>query len=317
LAGYDDVVFFKARFKPLTGELSMPNSVRPRRSLLYMPGSNARALEKGQTIPADGLILDLEDAVAPDAKAQARGQIRDALKAGGYGGREIVVRVNGLATPWGKDDLAEAGRFGADAVLLPKVESAAAIREAEKILAANGAPADLPIWCMIETPLGVLNVKEIALAGPRVGGLVMGTSDLAKDLNAAHTRERLPMLTALGLCVLAARAAGIAVLDGVHLDLADDEGFAFSCRQGRELGFDGKTLIHPKTVDAANAIFAPSDSELAWAKKIIDAHADAEKAGQGVVVVDGRLVENLHVAAAKRQVALADAIAALAAAAKG
>jgi citrate lyase subunit beta/citryl-CoA lyase len=295
----------------------MPKTVRPRRSVLYMPGSNARALDKGRTIPADVLILDLEDAVAPDAKAQARGQIRDALKAGGYGRREIVVRVNGLATPWGKDDLTAAARFGADAVLLPKVESAAVVREAQAVLDAGGGPADLPIWCMIETPLGVLNARDIAFAGPRVGGLVMGTSDLAKDLNAAHTRERLPMLTSLGLCVLAARAAGIAILDGVHLDLADDEGFAFSCRQGRELGFDGKTLIHPKTVDAANAVFAPSEAELAWSKKIIAAHAEAEKAGQGVVVVDGRLVENLHVEQARRQVALADAIAALAAEPKG
>jgi citrate lyase subunit beta/citryl-CoA lyase len=281
-----------------------------------MPGSNTRALEKGRAIPADGLILDLEDAVAPDAKAQARDQIRDALKAGGYGGREIVVRVNGLATPWGLDDLAQAGRFGADAILLPKVESAGMVREAEAALDTHGAPAGLPIWCMIETPLGVLNAREIASA-PRVACLVMGTSDLAKDLGAAHTRERLPMLTALGLCVLAARAAGIAILDGVHLDLADDEGLAFSCRQGRELGFDGKTLIHPKTVDVANTIFAPSEAELAWANKIIAAHAAAEKAGQGVVVVDGRLVENLHVEAAQRQVALAAAIAALAAGAKG
>ncbi len=291
--------------------------VRPRRSVLYMPGSNARALDKGRTISADGLILDLEDAVAPDAKTQARAQICDALKTGGYGRREIVVRVNGLSTPWGKDDLAEAGRFGADAILLPKVESAAEIRDAAAILDAHGAPAGLPIWCMIETPLGVLNAREIAFAGPRVECLVMGTSDLAKDLGAAHTRERLPMLASLGLCVLAARAARIAILDGVHLDLADDEGFAFSCRQGRELGFDGKTLIHPKTVDAANAIFAPSEAELAWARKIIAAHAEATKAGQGVVVVDGRLVENLHVEGAKRQVALADAIAAMAGAAKG
>lgn len=295
----------------------MSSPVRPRRSVLYMPGSNARALDKGRTIAADGLILDLEDAVAPDAKEIARGQIRDALKAGGYGRREIVVRVNGLATPWGRDDLAEAGAFGADAILLPKIENADAIREAESILNARGAPVGLPIWCMIETPLGVLNAKDIACTSPRVGCLVMGTSDLAKDLNAAHTRERLPMLTSLGLCVLAARAAGIAILDGVHLDLNDDEGFKFSCRQGRELGFDGKTLIHPKTVDAANEIFAPSDSELAWARKIIAAHAEAEKAGKGVVVVDGRLVENLHVLAAKHQVALAEAIAGLAAGTKG
>ena len=290
----------------------MSSPVRPRRSVLYMPGSNARALDKGRGIPADGLILDLEDAVAPEAKETARGQIRAALKAGGYGRREIVVRVNGLATPWGRDDLAEAGAFGADAILLAKVENADAVRQALTILNAHGAPADLSVWCMIETPLGVLNAKEIAFAGPRVGCLVMGTSDLAKDLNAAHTRERLPMLTSLGLCVLAARAAGVAILDGVHLDLDDDEGFKFSCRQGRELGFDGKTLIHPKTVDAANAIFAPSEAEIAWAQKIIAAHAEAEKAGQGVVVVDGRLVESLHVAQAKRQVALADAIAALA-----
>lgn len=295
----------------------MPSPVRPRRSALYMPGSNARALEKGRTLSADVLILDLEDAVAPEAKEPARGQIRDALKAGGYGRRELVVRVNGLATPWGRADLAQAATFGADAILMPKVESADAVLQAEAILNAHGAPADLPVWCMIETPLGVLNAKEIAFASPRVECLVMGTSDLAKDLNAAHTRERLPMLTSLGLCVLAAHAAGIAILDGVHLDLNDDEGFKFSCRQGRELGFDGKTLIHPKTVDAANEIFAPSESEIAWAKKVIAAHAEAEKEGKGVVVVDGRLIENLHVLAAKRQVALADAIAVLAAAAKG
>ena len=290
----------------------MSRPVRPRRSVLYMPGSNARALEKGRSLPADGLVLDLEDAVAPEAKETARGQIRDALKAGGYGRREIAVRVNGLATPWGPDDLAHAATFGADAILLPKVEGADSVRQAEAILDAHRAPADLAIWCMIETPLGVLDAKEIACASPRVGCLVMGTSDLAKDLNAAHTRERLPLLTSLGLCVLAARAAGVAILDGVHLDLDDDEGFKFACRQGRELGFDGKTLIHPKTVAAANAIFAPSEAEIALANKIIAAHAEAEKAGKGVVVVDGRLVENLHVAAAERQVALAEAITALA-----
>ena len=290
----------------------MSRPVRPRRSVLYMPGSNARALEKGRAIPADGLILDLEDAVAPDGKETARGQIRNALKAGGYGRREIIVRVNGPTTPWGEADLAQVATFGADAILLPKVESADAIRHAEAILNANGGPKDLPIWCMIETPLGVLRAEQIAFASPRVGGLVMGTSDLAKDLNAAHTPERLPMLASLGLCVLAARAAGIVILDGVHLDLDDDEGFKYSCRQGREFGFDGKTLIHPKTVDAANEIFAPSESDIAWANKIIAAHAEAEKEGRGVVVVDGRLVENLHVEAARRQVALACAIAALA-----
>lgn len=295
----------------------MSRPVRPRRSVLYMPGSNPRALEKARTIPADGLILDMEDAVAPDAKEPARAQIREALKAGGYGRRETIVRVNGLATPWGEADLAAAATFGADAILLPKVEDADAIRRVESILNANGAPRDLPIWCMIETPLGVLHAERIAFASPRVGGLVMGTSDLAKDLNAAHTRERLPMLTSLGLCVLAARAAGIAILDGVHLDLNDDEGFKYACRQGRELGFDGKTLIHPKTVDAANEAFAPGESDIAWATRIIAAHAEARKEGKGVVVVDGRLIENLHVEAAKRQVALAEAIAAMTAAAKG
>jgi len=287
----------------------VPRSVRPRRSVLYMPGSTPRALEKARTIPADGLIFDMEDAVAPDAKDAARAQIRDTLKTGGYGRREIIVRVNGLSSPWGEADLAAAATFGAHAVLLPKVESADMIRRAEAVLNANGGPKDLPIWCMIETPLGVLHAEEISFASPRVGGLVMGTSDLAKDLNAAHTRERLPMLASLGICVLAARAAGIAILDGVHLDLNDDEGFRYSCRQGRELGFDGKTLIHPKTVDAANEIFAPSEADIAWAKKIIAAHAEAEKTGKGVVVVDGCLVENLHVEGATRLVALADAIA--------
>ncbi len=292
----------------------MSKTVRPRRSVLYMPGSNARALEKGRTAAADGLILDLEDAVAPDAKEAARGQIRDAVKAGGYGRRELIVRVNGLATPWGDADVAAAATSGAHALLVPKVENADTVRQIETLMSAAGVPADLAIWCMIETPLGVLNVKEIAFASPRVGGLVMGTSDLAKDLNCAHTRERLPMLTALGLCVLAARAAGIAILDGVHLDLTDDEGFRYACQQGRELGFDGKTLIHPKTIDVANAVFAPSDSEIAWARKIIAAHAEAEKQGKGVVLVDGKLIENLHVVGAKRLVALADAITDMAAA---
>lgn len=292
----------------------MSKTARPRRSVLYMPGSNARALEKGRALPADGLILDLEDAVAPDAKEAARGQIRDAVKAGGYGQRELIVRTNGLTTPWGRDDVAAAATFGADAILLPKVESADTVRQAEAIMDANGAPKSLSIWCMMETPLGMLHAEEIAFASPRVGGFVMGTSDLAKDLNAAHTRERLPMITSLGLCLLAARAAGIAILDGVHLDLNDDEGFAYSCKQGRELGFDGKTLIHPKTIDAANAAFAPSESEVAWARKIIAAHADAEKEGKGIVLVDGKLIENLHVVGAKRLVALAEAIDAMKAA---
>ncbi len=289
----------------------MSRRIRPRRSVLYMPGSNARALEKGRTLAADGLILDLEDAVAPDAKSLARDQILAAIAAGGYGRRELILRVNGLATPWGYDDLVAAATSGADAVLLPKVGSADAIEQAVNLLESAGAPAELDVWCMMETPIGMLHAEEIAGAHPRVACLVMGTSDLAKDLHARHTRERLPMLTSLGLCLLAARAHGLAILDGVHLDLADDEGFAHSCRQGVELGFDGKTLIHPKTIAAANEIFAPSAEEVEWSRKIIAAHAEAAAEGKGVVVVDGRLVENLHVENAHRVVALAEAIAAL------
>ncbi len=289
----------------------MAATPRPRRSVLYMPGANTRALEKARGLPADALILDLEDAVAPDAKAQARANIAQALAQGGYGKRERVLRVNGLATPWGHADLAAAAAMPLDAVLLPKVESADAVRQALSVLAGAGAPANLALWCMMETPLGMLHAEEIAASSPRVACLVMGTSDLAKDLQARHTRDRLPLLTSLGLCLLAARAYRLAILDGVHLDLADDAGFAASCRQGRELGFDGKTLIHPKTIAAANEAFAPASEEVAWARRIIAAHAEAEAAGKGVVLVDGKLIENLHVEDARRTVALAEEIAAL------
>lgn len=288
----------------------MTASVRPRRSFLYMPGSNARALEKGRGLPADGLILDLEDAVAPDSKATARENVKNALAAGGYGAREIIVRANGLNTPWGHDDLIMAATCGCDGVALPKVESADAVRQADAILRAAGAPDALRLWCMVETPLGVLNAKEIAGACPRLAGLIMGTSDLAKDLRAAHTAMRLPMLVSLGTSLLAARAYGLAILDGVHLDLDDDAGFVESCVQGRELGFDGKTLIHPKTIAACNAAFAPAQSEVEAARRLIAAHAAAAAEGKGVAVVDGKLVENLHVEAANRLVALAAAIAA-------
>ena len=289
----------------------MSQTARPRRSVLYMPGSNARALEKARALAADGLILDLEDAVAPDAKALARDQIAAALQQGGYGGRELVVRINGLETAWGADDLAMAAASRAHAILIPKVERAATVREVERRLNAARAPKDIAIWCMMETPLGMLRAEEIAASSPRVGCLVMGTSDLAKDLHAAHTRERLPLLTSLGLCLLAARAVGLAILDGVHLDLADDEGFAHACRQGKELGFDGKTLIHPKTIAKANEVFAPSPDEVAWSRRVIAAHAAASREGKGVVLVDGKLIENLHVENARRLVALAEAIAAL------
>jgi citrate lyase subunit beta/citryl-CoA lyase len=286
----------------------MVHRPRPRRSVLYMPGSNARALEKGRTLPADGLILDLEDAVAPEAKAVAREQVVAAIQAGGYGAREIVLRVNGLGTPWGHADLVTAATSGADAVLLPKTEGAESVRLSVAVLEASGAPAHLAVWCMMETPRAMLRAEEIAGAHPRLACLVMGTSDLANDLRASHTRERLPLITGLGLCLLAARANGLAILDGVYLDLNDDEGFAYSCRQGAELGFDGKTLIHPKTIEAANRAFSPSDKDIDFARRVMAAHAAATAEGKGVVLVDGKLIENLHVEHARRMVALAEQI---------
>ncbi len=286
----------------------MANTIRPRRSVLYMPGSNARALEKGRTLAADALILDLEDAVVPDQKAMARQQICDAIGTGGYGMRELLVRVNGFQTVWGYEDLVAVATSGANGIVLPKVESADAIRMAENVLIKNGAPDDLAIWCMIETPLGVLHAERIAQSTSRTAGFVMGTSDLAKDVYAAHTTERLPMLYSLTHCLLVARAYGLSILDGVHLDLSDDEGFYLSCIQGHELGFDGKTLIHPKTIDKANEVFAPHAGEIAWSRRIIDEFSSAQAKGQGVVLVDGKLVENLHVEAAKRTVALSEAI---------
>jgi citrate lyase subunit beta / citryl-CoA lyase len=288
----------------------MPNVIRPRRSVLFMPGSNARALEKAKTLPADALIFDLEDAVAPDAKDTARQMVCHAVRAGGYGKRELIIRVNALSTPWGDADLAAVATCGADAVLLPKVESSDAVQQALNILTERGAPEQLAIWSMLETPRGILHAEDIA-ASPRVAALVMGTSDLTKELHARHTRERLPMLPSLGWCVLVGRAYGLAVLDGVHLDLNDDEGFEYACRQAAEMGFDGKTLIHPKTIATANRMFAPSPDDIASARKIIAAHAQATAQGKGVVVVDGRLIENLHVEEAHRLVALAGAIAAI------
>jgi citrate lyase subunit beta / citryl-CoA lyase len=288
----------------------MSTIIRPRRSVLFMPGSNARALEKAKTLPADALIFDLEDAVVPDAKEMARQMVCDAVRQGGYGTREIIVRVNALGTPWGDVDLAAVATCGADAILLPKVESGDMVREGLRILTEYSAPEALETWCMLETPRGILRAEDIA-ANPRVAALVMGTSDLAKELRARHTRERLPMLPSLGWCVLVGRAYGLAVLDGVHLDLSDDEGFEYACRQAADMGFDGKTLIHPKTIAAANRIFAPSPDDVASARKIIAAHAEATTQGRGVVVVDGHLIENLHVDEAHRVVTLAEAIAVL------
>lgn len=282
--------------------------IRPRRSALYMPGANARALDKARGLPADVLILDLEDAVAPDAKEQARAQVMAAVHEGGYGSRELVIRVNGLDTPWGHADLVAAATSGADAVLICKVDSAEGVRQADRVLRAAGAPESLRLWVMMETPRAMLAAGDIAGACPRIDCLVMGTSDLTKDLNALPTRDRLPMVTSLGLCMLAARAYGLTALDGVHVDLEDEEGLAASCRQGRELGFDGKTLIHPKQLDAANEAFAPSVEEVARARRIIAAHAEAVDAGKGITLVDGKLIEALHVETARRVVALAEVV---------
>jgi citrate lyase subunit beta/citryl-CoA lyase len=287
----------------------MSTPLRPRRSVLYMPGANARALDKARTLPADGLILDLEDAVAPDAKELARQQVVAAVRQGGYGTRELVVRINALATPWGRADIAEVAGCGADAVLVPKVESADDVRAIVAALDEAGAPAALPIWAMVETPRAFLRMEAIAGAHPRLTALVVGTSDLVKDLHARHSKERAETATARSLAVLAARANGLAALDGVHLDLDDEDGLAAACAQGRDMGFDGKTLIHPKQIAAANAAFGPSAAELAAAREIVAAWNAARASGQGVVVVNGRLVENLHVQDAQRLLAIAEAIA--------
>jgi citrate lyase subunit beta / citryl-CoA lyase len=289
----------------------MPAKLRLRRSFLYIPGSNPRALEKARALAADGLIIDLEDAVAPDAKESARAIVTAALVKGSYPARELVLRVNAIDTPWGHADLAAAATMPIDAVLVPKVESSERVALAISLLDALRAPERLAIWCMLETPRAILYAREIASASPRLAALVLGTSDLTKELQALATRDRLPLITALSLAVLAARAQGLAILDGVHLDLEDDEGLVASCRQGRELGFDGKTLIHPKQIAAANAAFAPTQDEIEWSRRIIAAHAEAVSAGKGVALVDGRLIENLHVENARRLLTLADEIARL------
>lgn len=287
----------------------MSNAVRPRRSVLYMPGSNARAMEKAKGLPADAVILDLEDAVAPDAKEAARDQVCAAVKAGGYGKREIIIRINGLDTPWGAEDLKAAANAGPDAILVPKISSAAAVKDVEAKLDAAGAPAELKIWSMMETPLGILHAEEIAAATPRQTCWVMGTNDIAKDMHAAHTPMRLPMITSLGLCMLAARAFGLTILDGVYNDIKDEEGFAATCQQGLELGFDGKTLIHPSQLGPCNETFAPTADEVTFAHAVIAAFKEPENQGKGVIKVEGKMVELLHRDQALRTVAIADAIA--------
>lgn len=285
--------------------------IRPRRSVLYMPGSNPRALEKARSLPADGLILDMEDAVAPESKQVAREQIVAALQEGGYGHRELMVRINALSTEWGLEDVRAvcASEVAPDAVLIPKVSTAADVVEAISAFESAGCPESVDMWIMAETPLCIVNIGEVAAAHPRLKGIVMGTSDLSKETRVRHTPDRLGFLSALNLCVYAARAHGLDIIDGVQLDLEDETALASSCEQGRDLGFDGKSLIHPRQIEAANTAFAPGEAELAGARQIIEAFEQAQAEGKGVVVVNGRLVENLHVEEARRQLALAEAIA--------
>lgn len=288
-------------------------TIKPRRSLLYMPGSNPRALDKARSLPADGLILDMEDSVSPESKALARQQIGAALEEGGYGHRELIVRINALSTQWGREDIKAISEFpvAPDAVLIPKIDSAADVVEAIAAFESAGCPDSVDMWIMAETPLCILNIAEVAAAHPRLRGMVLGTSDLSKDTRVRHTPDRLGFITALNLCVYAARAHGLSVIDGVQLDLENDELLHASCEQGRDLGFDGKSLIHPKQIAAANLVFAPDAAEVANAGTIIEAYEQARAEGKGVVVVNGRLVENLHVEEAQRQLALAAAIAQL------
>ena len=285
----------------------MINASRPRRSVLYMPGANTRALEKAKCLPADSLILDLEDAVAPDAKAQARENIRAALVTG-FGHREAVVRINGLNTQWGLDDLKAFADTKANAILLPKVESASQIREVASLLKQFNPASTMKIWAMIETPLAIFTLPEIASSHPMLEALVLGTSDLVKDLHARHTPSRVETQTALSLSVLAARAHQLCVLDGVHLSLDDEDGLRQSCIQGRDMGFDGKTLIHPSQIALANQIFGPSLEEIDEARQRITAYEAAISSGAGIAVLNGKLVEELHIQDAKRILALANAI---------
>jgi citrate lyase subunit beta / citryl-CoA lyase len=281
---------------------------RPRRSVLYLPGSNARALEKARTLPTDALILDLEDAVAPDAKDTARAQVADAVSAGGFGYREVLVRINAADTAWFADDVAAVAGIPADGVLVPKVSSVAAVAEVEAALAAAGAGDDLALWAMLETPRAVLDAAEVTRASDRLVGFVMGTNDLAKELGAAHVPGRAPMLTALSWCLLAARDAGKVIIDGVHNDLDDAEGFAAECRQAVELGFDGKTLIHPRQLEPCNDAFTPTEAEVEHAREVIAAFEAAVAEGRGVVTVGGKLVENLHVEQARKVLAVVAAL---------
>jgi citrate lyase subunit beta / citryl-CoA lyase len=279
---------------------------RPRRSVLYMPGSNERALEKARSLPVDGLILDLEDAVGPDHKEMAREKACAAAASDTYGMREVTIRVNGLGTRWHDDDLAAACAAGPDGIVVPKVDSGDEVRGLVTAMERHGAPGHTRLWAMVETPRSVLAVDEIASASPRLAGLVLGTNDLVKELGARHVPGRAPLLTALSMALLAARKAGVAVLDGVWNDVQDLEGFEAECRQGRDLGFDGKTLIHPGQVEPCNAVFAPSAADVAEAHELVEAWEAG--ASSGVVTFRGRMVENLHVETARRVIATDEAI---------
>jgi citrate lyase subunit beta / citryl-CoA lyase len=283
-------------------------TLRPRRSVLYMPGANERALEKAKGLGADALILDLEDAVAPDAKDEARERVCAAASSGEYGRREIAIRANGLDTRWHADDVAAIAAAGPDAIVIPKINSVDDVRAIESALESGGAPDRTKIWAMVETPVAMLHAEEIAGCSERLTVLVMGTNDLAKELRAQHVPGRQPLLTGLGLCLLAARATGKVILDGVYNDIKDEEGFLAECRQGKEMGFDGKTLIHPSQLDPCNEVFAPSAEEVDSAREIIAAFEEAEREGRGVVTVNGRMIENLHVDQARQTLAQAQAI---------
>ncbi len=286
-----------------------PTRPGPARSVLYMPGANERALEKAKTLPADALILDLEDSVAPDAKQAARERVCAAASSGEYGREELTIRVNGLDTPWHADDVTAASQAGPGGIVVPKVTSVADVHAIEAALEKAGAPDHTFIWAMVETPVAMLHCEEIAAASERLAVLVMGTNDLAKELRAEHVPGRQPLLTGLGLCLLAARATGKAILDGVYNDVKNTEGFAAECRQGVELGFDGKTLIHPGQIEPCNTAWAPSEAAVADAQALIATFEQAMAQGLGVVVHNGRMVENLHVETARRVLAFHAAIA--------
>jgi len=287
------------------------DDLRPRRSVLYMPGANERALEKAKTIPADALILDLEDAVAPDAKVEARARVCAAAGSGDYGNKEITIRANGLDTPWHADDLRAIAEAGPAGVVVPKINSAADVAAVEAALDAAGAPSHTRIWAMLETPVAMLHAEEIATSSERLAVLVMGTNDLAKELHAEHVPGRQPLLFGLSQCLMAARMAGKVILDGVYNDIKNPDGFAAECEHGRQLGFDGKTLIHPSQVDPCNEAFAPSPAELEAARGLILAFEEATAAGKGVATYEGRMIENMHVDNARRAIAMAEAIAEL------